>query len=154
MQPHNTRRHILAGALGFAAATAFAPAGAAPAPGGIERANVRLVRDFIMAMQAPGADFAAILNRYLAPDTAVRWSDSKPIAHGIDAALAQLIASYPKDALFSVAIREVFAHGPLVSTYRIDTITMPGRKPIRAAFAGVHVVRGGKLVEYCDYAVR
>ena len=30
---------------------------------------------------------------------------------------------------------------------------MPGRKDMTAAVAGVHVVKGGKLVEYCDYII-
>lgn len=158
-----TRRHFLAmGGFGLAATATIGAAtiGATTAsatdsthPSEAEQANIRLVEDFIRAFSDPKADFATLMDKYVAPNASVRWSDSQPAVYGPKAALDQLMAHYPKNATFSINIREIFAHGPLVSTYRVDTMSMPGHKDFSAAVAGVCVVKGGKIVEYCDYII-
>ena len=154
MHTNGTRRHFFAiGALGLAATATNAAASDAPAQSGAEQANIRLVQDFIAALLAPHADVRALLDQYLAPNASVRWSDSRPAVYGPMAAADAMIASMPSGATFSIDIRQIFAHGPLVATYRADTMKMPGRPDFSASVAGVHVVKGGKIVEYCDYII-
>jgi limonene-1,2-epoxide hydrolase len=67
------------------------------------------------------------------------------VAYGPAAAAAAVAPTMPPGSSLSVEIHEIFAHGPLVSTYRTDTIRFPGQPAMTPSIAGVHIVKDGKI---------
>ena len=149
-----TRRDLLvAGGLGFLAMTVLnTPAHAKDAVlTEAERDNVKLVKDFLASWNTPPLDIDKIVAQYFAPNAAVRWTDDAPPAIGVEAAAAAAKAGMPDGAVAQIEIYDIWAHGPLVATSRLDVIKIPGKPDSLFKTAGVAVVKNGKFVEYCDY---
>jgi limonene-1,2-epoxide hydrolase len=154
-----TRRKLLiAGGLGLTASAPVLHAATpqTPLPAGTtaaERANVKLMKAFWAAWDAQNLDIDGLLERYMAPDVRVRWTDDAPVAKGLKDAAAAAKAGLPAGSRAILKIHGLFAHGPLVASNRIDTMKIPGKPDQIFNTAGVAIVKGGKIVEYTDYIV-
>jgi limonene-1,2-epoxide hydrolase len=154
-----TRRKLLiAGGLGLTASATVLHAAAAQAllPSGTtaaERENVKLMKAFWAAWDAQNLDIDSLVERYMAPDVLVRWTDDAPVAKGAKAAAAAAKAGMPEGSRGVLRVHGLFAHGPLVASNRVDTIKIPGKPDAIFNTAGVAIVKNGKIVEYTDYIV-
>jgi limonene-1,2-epoxide hydrolase len=120
----------------------------------IEQANVKLIRDFLASWDNPALDIDKIIADYFAPTATVRWTDDSSPAVGVAAAAAAAKAGMPPGAVAHVDVYDIWAHGPVVATSRLDTVKVPGRPDTLFKTAGVAVVQNGKIVEYCDYVIK
>ena len=149
-----TRRDLLvAGGLGLLATTVLnTPARAKDSVlTEAEKDNVSLVKEFLASWNAPPLDIDKIVAHYFAQNASVRWTDDAPPAIGVVAAAAAAKAGMPDGAVAQIEIYDIWAHGPLVATSRLDVIKIPGKPDSLFKTAGVAVVKNGKFVEYCDY---
>jgi limonene-1,2-epoxide hydrolase len=160
-----TRRNlIVAGGLGAIASALHSPAAeakAAPASADAgpkmtdtEKANVKLVRDFLAGWDDANLDIDKLVGEYMAPNVAVRWTDDMPAAIGPEAAAKAAKAGMPPGSSAVIKIYRVFVRGPVVTTSRLDRIKVPGKPDQLFPTAGVHIVKNGKIVEYTDYVVQ
>jgi limonene-1,2-epoxide hydrolase len=149
-----TRREVLvASGLGLLATTILnTPARAKDAVlTEAEKDNVRLVKEFLASWNTPPLDIDKIVAQYFAPNASVRWTDDALPAIGVEAAAAAAKAGMPDGAVAQIEIYDIWTHGPLVATSRLDVIKIPGKPDTLFKTAGVAVVKNGKFVEYCDY---
>ena len=119
-----------------------------------EQANIKLVKDFLGSWNSPALDIDKLIAQYFAPNASVRWTDDSPPAVGVAAATAAAKAGMPSGAVVHIDLYDIWAHGPVVATTRLDTIKTPGKPDIVFKTAGVAVVHEGKFVEYCDYVIK
>ena len=160
MNSTTTRRKLLiAGGLGIAAGATVVRAATpqtAVSSGttAVERQNLKLLKAFWADWDTGDLDVDRLVERYMAPDVLVRWTDDTPALKGNAAAAAAAKASMPKGSRALIRLHGLFAHGPLVASNRIDTIKVPGKPDVIFNTAGVAIVKDGKIVEYTDYIVR
>jgi limonene-1,2-epoxide hydrolase len=147
------RTFFLAGAIGtlsLAAVAGDAETVDAPAAGQ-EKANVKLVEDFIKSWGATDAESVMHSSSYLADDATLRMFEDKPPVIG-PAAYAAGFKSFISDgSRISVKILQTFAKGPMVANSRVDTVTAPGKPDQIIKVAGVFIVKNGKIKEWDDY---
>jgi len=138
------------GALGLATIADDAEAADAPAAGP-EKANVKLVEEFIESWGAKDADSVMHSASYLADDATLRMFEDKPPVIG-PAAYAAGFKSFISDgSRIRVKILQTFAKGPVVANSRVDTVVAPGKPDQVIKVAGVFVVKNGKIKEWDDY---
>ena len=118
-----------------------------------EKANVKLVKEFLASWSKPDLDIDKLTARYIAPTASVRWFDDEPVTIGPEAAAAAAKRAAGNDVRMETKIHGVFARGPLVATSRVDTIKLPRKPDGSFNIAGVIIVKDGKFLEYCDYVV-
>jgi limonene-1,2-epoxide hydrolase len=159
MNSQSTRRELLIGS-GLAllwAATSVQPAGAKTTDSiglsELEKANVKLVREFLASWNKPDLDIDKLTAQYIAPNAPIRWFDDEPVAFGPEAAAVAAKRAAGNSVRMETKILEVLARGPLVATSRVDTIKIPGQPDESFKTAGVCIVKDGKFHEYCDYIV-
>ena len=116
-----------------------------------ERANIRLVRDYLAAWDSPTADIDKIVAQYMAPDVLLRWFDDEPAYVGREAAAEAAKKDAPDGVHVISDILDIFAVRSLVVTSRIDTVKLPGKSDQVLKVAGVCVVKKGLIEEYVDY---
>lgn len=116
-----------------------------------ETANLRTVREFLAAWDQPNLNIDELLDRYMAPNAAVRWFDGEPPVIGPKAAAESAKRTAGDQLRVAIEILDVFAHGPLVATSRIDTVKVPGRPDLVVKTAGFHILRNGRFEEYADF---
>ena len=153
-----TRSAFIAAGLGLSAAALTARPVAAEAADAhalteTEQANVKLVEALFAEWNNPNLDLDKFVARYMAPQAIIRWSDDMQAA-GPEAAAKQLKAGMPPGARVSIKVHKIFARGPVVATARTDTMKVPGKPDALFEVAGVHIVKDGKIQEYCDYLIR
>lgn len=119
----------------------------------LERANVKLVMDFLAGWNSKDLNIDRHVHQYIAPNASVRWFDDEPAVSGPTAAAEAAKRDVPKGLRVSIKVLDVFAFGPLVATSRVDTIIRPGRQDEVMRIAGVHIVKELKIQEYVDYIV-
>ncbi|MGE0444617.1 MAG: limonene-1,2-epoxide hydrolase family protein [Vicinamibacterales bacterium] len=149
-----TRRTLLFGG-GMALAGAFAPSLSAAARTekdwtAAEKANVKVVNDFIKALEDKnGAGLVAAF----APTGRTRMT-----AHTqVPAVPPEQFRKAMEDGLFKTGgvqfkTLETHAQGPLVTNVRIDRITSPkGQQDLY--YMGVFFLKDGKIVEWNDYEI-
>src|SRR5262245_5685722 len=120
-----TRRDLLvAGGFGLVATTVLgAPARAKDVTlTETEEANMKLVQDFLASWTKAPVDVDKIVAQYFAPNASVRWTDDAPPSIGVEAAAAAAKAGMPDGAVAQIDIHDIWAHGPLVATSRLDVI--------------------------------
>jgi limonene-1,2-epoxide hydrolase len=149
---------LIAGGLGLAASVPVIRAATPQAslPNGTtaaERENVKLMKSFWADWDAQNLDIDRLVERYMAPDVLVRWTDDAPVAKGVKAAAAAAKAGLPEGSRAVLRVHGLFAHGPLVASSRVDTMKIPGKPDAIFNTAGVAIVKNGKIVEYTDYIV-
>jgi limonene-1,2-epoxide hydrolase len=118
-----------------------------------EKANVKLIKDFLASWDDAHLDIDKLVAQYMAPNASVRWTDDTPAVYGPKAAATAAKAGMPDGARAIIKILDIFARGPLVATSRVDTIKVPGKPDVIFDTAGVHIVKDGKIQEYADYIV-
>lgn len=118
-----------------------------------EKANIDLVTRFLESCTAKPFDVDKLVATYFAANATVRWADNMPAAIGADAAIAAAKPLMPAGSWIEIQTFDIFACGPLVATSRLDIIKIPGKPDTTLPIAGVHVVKDGKFIEYCDYIV-
>jgi hypothetical protein len=119
----------------------------------IEKANVKLFREFQDSFDMPTLDIDKVMTRFLAPDASVRWFDDEPRHEGRGAATKAAKEGYGNDLRVNAHIIKLFVRGPLVASSRVDTIKRPGKPDEILKIAGVCIIKGGKIQEYCDYII-
>ena len=148
----HTRRNILLGA-GLLVAGAAVPAGAAvrsekdwtPA----ERANVKVVNDFLAAMEQKKPEALVAL---LAPDAKARMTAHTPQPAMSPEQFKGAIGKFLADGGVQFKVLETHAQGPLVTNVRIDRITAKtGQRDLH--YMGVFFLRDGKIAEWSDYEI-
>jgi limonene-1,2-epoxide hydrolase len=149
------RRELLVGAgAALLASTAVDAHAAGPRPlTQSEMANLKLFREFQDSFDSPTVDIDEVLTRYLAPDASVRWFDDEPRQEGREAAAKVAKAGWVKGMHVHARIIGLFAHGPMVASSRVDTIKRPGKPDEILKIAGVCIIKGGRIQEYCDYII-
>jgi limonene-1,2-epoxide hydrolase len=159
MNHQTTRRKLfIAGGLGLVATAMRSQSVAAKAiaSNGLtaaEKANVKLIKDFLASWDDAHLDIDKLVAHYMAPNALVRWTDDMPAVYGPEAAATAAKAGMPDGARAAIKILNIFARGPLVATSRVDIIKIPGKPDAIFNTAGVHIVKDGKIQEYTDYIV-
>ncbi|MBK7949239.1 MAG: nuclear transport factor 2 family protein [Deltaproteobacteria bacterium] len=111
-----------------------------------ERANVKVVDDFIAAWSDP--DKAAT---FLAPEASVRMEEDKPAIVG-QKAVADAFKGFMKPGVtLHVKTLRTTVHGPVVLNKRVDTLKTKDQPDQVFPVVGVFVVKNGKIVEWTDY---
>jgi limonene-1,2-epoxide hydrolase len=149
---NTSRRSLLvASGAGLLAAAAVGTRAHAKTMTSTEKANIKLLKEFLAEFSSPDVDLEVVMQKYIAPTGSVRWADNLPAVIGPIAASAQARQLMPKGASATFKYLDIFARGPVVATSRIDTIIIPGKAKTLYPIAGVHVIKDGRLVEYTDY---
>lgn len=121
-------------------------AGADVAGNKTERANVKVVDDFIAAWSDPDKAVG-----FLAPEASVRMEENKPAIVG-QKAVADAFKGFMKPGVtIHVKTLRTTVHGPVVLNKRIDTMKTAGQPDQVFPVVGVFVVKNGKIVEWTDY---
>jgi limonene-1,2-epoxide hydrolase len=118
-----------------------------------EKANVKVVDDFMQSWAKPDID-AAKLAAFLTDDCVLRMQEDKPAITGKAAAAEAMGKLLVNDMRFGIVSHTTFARGPLVANDRTDWVINKGVKGASFGVAGVFVVRGGKIKEWSDYVLK
>jgi limonene-1,2-epoxide hydrolase len=139
------------GALALAGLASAAEADTAAPAAGPEKANEKIVDDFIKTWSAKDFDADKVCATFLADDASVRMVEDKPPLVG-PAAVAAGFKSFTTDgSRVKVKILQTFAKGPVVVNSRVDTLVAAGKPDQAFKVAGVFVVKNGKIKEWTDY---
>jgi len=142
-----TRRNVfVAGALGAVAVTGLAKTAAAEAKGDTQKANIKVVNDFIKAWDDPDKSVT-----FLADNASVRMVEDQPAIVGPTAVAAAFKGFMGPGVKLSVKILKTDAEGPVVTNKRVDTMTVPGKPAQAFPVIGVFVVKKGKIIEWTDW---
>lgn len=154
-QPHDvTRRTLLiAGGIGAMAAAWPASAGAACASSewtAVEKANVKVVTDFLAAWEA--GDVERIV-KFLTDDSLVRLTahTQRPPLAG-PAPVADAARKFFSTSSLKFKVLETMASGPIVVSNRIDRNTTK-TGIVDYYYLGVFFLKDGKVKEWSDYEV-
>ena len=125
--------------------------GADPPKAGPEKANMRVVGDFMKSWGAKDADGVILSSTYLADDASLRMFEDKPPVVGPAAYAAGFKSFIAAGSRIKVKVLQTFAKGPVVVNSRIDTVVAPGKPDQVIKVAGVFIVKNGKIREWDDY---
>jgi limonene-1,2-epoxide hydrolase len=141
------RTLFVAGGVAAVAATLVdsGPAAAA-APSAAEKANLKLVEDFVNSWSDPDKSVT-----FLASDASVRMEEDKPAIVGPAAVGAAFKGFMTGGVKLTVKFLSNEVLGPVVVNRRIDTLITPGKPDQPFKVVGVFVVKGGKIKEWTDY---
>lgn len=114
--------------------------------GAIEKANVKVVDDFIAAWSDP--DKAVT---YLSPEASVRMVEDQPPIVGQPAIAAAFKGFLTPGVTLGVETLQTTVHGPVVMNKRIDTLKTEGKPDQVFPVVGVFLVKNGKITEWVDY---
>ena len=142
-----TRRNVfIAGAVGAVAAAGLANSAVADAKSDEQKANIKVVEDFIKAWNDPDKSVT-----YLADNASVRMVEDQPAVVGPANVAAAFKGFMGHGEKLDVKILKTFAEGPVVTNVRVDTLTTPGKGAQAFKVVGVFIVKKGKIVEWADY---
>jgi limonene-1,2-epoxide hydrolase len=141
-----TRRTLLAAAAIVAISAPGLATRAVAAETDTEKANVKVVNDFIAAWDNP--DKAVT---FLADKASVRMVEDQPAVVGPQAVGAAFKSFMTPGTSLTVKTLSTTVHGPVVLNKRVDTMKVPGKPDQAFPVAGVFVVKDGKIVEWADY---
>jgi limonene-1,2-epoxide hydrolase len=130
---------------GSAEAAAWTPTEWGPA----EKASVKIVNDFLAALDAGNLDAHLAL---LADDAKVRNLAHTPAAPVNPEGLRKILANFLKPGAVRVKTLDTIALGPMVINTRIDRITSVNGVT-DMYYMGVFFVKDGKIKEWSDYEV-
>jgi limonene-1,2-epoxide hydrolase len=141
------RTAFVAGALGAVAVAGLGKTAiAAESSGDAQKANIKVVNDFIKAWDDPDKSVT-----FLADNASVRMVEDQPPVIGPAAVGAAFKGFMGPGVKLSVKILKTYAEGPVVTNKRVDTLTAPGKDPQAFKVVGVFVVKKGKITEWTDY---
>lgn len=141
----NRRRYAAMAAL-FAILTLGLSTSALAEGNATERANVKVVDDFIAAWSDP--DKAVT---YLAPEASIRMVEDQPPIVGPTAIAAAFKGFLTPGVTLTVKTLRTHVHGPVVMNKRVDTLKATGKPDQVFPVVGVFVVKNGKITEWVDY---
>ena len=139
------RTFLIAAVLGLVALAAMACVSDA-VESATEKANMRVVADFIASWDDP--DKAAT---YLSAGASVRMVEDEPAVIGRAAVAAAFKTFMTPGMTLKVDTLSTTAHGPVVLNKRIDTLKTQGKPEQVFPVVGVFVVKNGKIEEWTDY---
>ena len=143
------RRSVLMGALGAAALFCVdGVASAAQATEG-EKANIKLVTDFVNAMSAKDLNKALTM---FADDGVYRVTETAMPVTGPDGVRSRL-AMLLEQSQVDWTIHETWAKGPMVINHRTDKFVNTTR-PLNWEGVGVFFIANGKIKEWHDYTIK
>ncbi len=144
---HNLNRptFFIAGLLCLAAVAGMVSSSAA-AESATEKANMKVVADFIASWDDP--DKAVT---FLSADASVRMVEDEPAVVGPAAIAAAFKGFLTPGVTVTVETLSTTAHGPVVLNKRIDTVKTPDKPDQVFPVAGVFIVKEGKIKEWADY---
>ena len=146
-----SRRGVIgSAAVGALMLGAFATRAEAKGWSAEEKANVKVVNDFLKA--AEGHDAAAPMV-FVASDAVYRMTETSPPDKGHDAIVKRLKTFVDTADAISLKVLSTFAAGPIVINHRIDKFTSKTR-PLLFEGVGVFFVKDGKIKEWTDYTIR
>lgn len=148
-RPHSSVATKLVALASLVALGAFVVASPALADGEgnkTERANVKVVNDFIAAWDNP--DKAVT---FLAPEASVRMEEDKPALVGPKAVGDAFKGFMAPGTKLHVKTLRTTVHGPVVLNKRIDTLKIKDKPDQVFPVVGVFVVKNGKITEWTDY---
>jgi limonene-1,2-epoxide hydrolase len=146
-----TRRKLfLAGGLGAIALAAAKSANAVDV-GGVDKANIQLVKDFCKAWADDPPDSENMANHFLAEDCIVRFGETIAPVTGQVAAAALFESFLGNGQRYDLRILETFAHGPIVVNSRMDSTIRGARTIHPTPVVGVFFIKDGKIKEWSDY---
>lgn len=146
LHPHSATRALVA-LVAFGLTLGLTTGARADVQGNkAERANVKVVDDFIAAWSDPDKAVS-----FLAPEASVRMEENKPAIVG-QKAVADAFKGFMKPGVtLHVKTLRTTVHGPVVLNKRIDTMKTKGQPDQVFPVVGVFVVKNGKIVEWTDY---
>lgn len=147
-----TRRQTLLAPTAAIPAVALLPAqGSAATPlSAVEKANLDTVLEFIALWGEP-ATTAAGLAAFLTDDCVIVTNESRPTALGRAAAEA-MFADYLARGRIRMEVLGSYAFGPAVLVGKLDTFIRGGTAGATSPFAGVFVLRDGRIRHWTEYA--
>jgi limonene-1,2-epoxide hydrolase len=144
---------LIAGGMGLVGSAITDSAEAAvwtPTEWGLtEKASVKIVNDFLAALDAGNLDAHLAL---LADDAKVRNLAHTPAAPVSPEGLRKMLANFLKPGAVRVKTLDTIAQGPMVINTRIDRITS-ANGATDMYYMGVFFVKDGKIREWNDYQV-
>ena len=139
------RTFFIAGLLCMAAVAGMAGSSAA-AESATEKANMKVVADFIASWDDPDKAIT-----FLSADASVRMVEDEPAVVGPAAVAAAFKGFLTPGVTLTVETLSTTAHGPVVLNKRIDTVKTPDKPDQVFPVAGVFIVKEGKIKEWADY---
>ena len=115
-----------------------------------EKANVKLVNDFIAAFSS--RDMSKVLP-FLADDCVYRINETSPPVTGHEGVRMRLASFVEMSDKVQWDILDTYARGPMVINHRIDRFISTTR-PLTWEGVGVFFVKDGKIQEWFDYTIR
>ena len=150
-QVEATRRGLLGTAtVGALMIGAFASRAEAADWTATEKANVKVVNDFLDATQPK--DMTKLVN-YLSPECVYRMTETSPPDKGYDAITQRLRQFVDSADKIEFQILATYASGPIVINHRIDKFTS-ATHPLLFEGVGVFFLQNGKIKEWTDYTIR
>jgi len=116
----------------------------------LERANLRVVRDFCAAWSTRDRDRIYPL---LAADAVYRMSETVPPVTGPEGVEERLGSWIESSQQIEFRILETYAKGPVVVTHRIDRFVSTTR-PLTWEGVGVFFVQEERIKEWQDFTIR
>lgn len=145
----NRRRQFAAAAAVIAVLTLGLATHATAGESAAEKANIRVVNDFMAAWSDPDKAVG-----YLAPEASVRMVEDQPAIVG-QKAIAETFKSFMTPGVtLKIETLETTAHGPVVMNKRIDTMKTVDKPDQVFPVVGVFLVKNGKITEWTDYLDR
>jgi limonene-1,2-epoxide hydrolase len=141
-----TRRSLFVAAFLAVVAVSGLPGTSFAGGSTAEKANKKVVADFIASWSDPDKAVA-----FLASDASVRMVEDQPAVVGTAAVAAAFKSFLTPGVTLTVETLETTAHGPVVMNQRIDTMKTSGKPDQVFRVVGVFVVKDGKITEWADY---
>ena len=146
-----TRRGLIGSAtVGALMLGAFATRAQAAEWTALEKANVKVVNDFMAAAQ--GKDLAKPM-AFLTADCVYRMTETSPPDKGHEAITTRLKSFVDTADAIKFDIYSTYAAGPIVINHRLDKFTSKVR-PLLFEGVGVFFLKDGKIKEWTDYTIR
>ena|SRR5262245_47652099 len=144
-----TRRRVLITGLAGSCAAIMSPAALAAAATAEENQNVKVVVDFCKAWATHDIDQ---LIPFIGENCAIRWSERSQWISGRDAVIARMKQLLDTTERVELEIVETYPKGSLVLNERIDRTARQGQVNSHR-LSGIFFVKGGKIIEWSDYAM-
>ena len=121
----------------------------------VEKANLKVVDDYLKAFEDPKADTAALIRTYMAPNATVRFSQDFPMITGVDKIIEAMKGFTAKGERYEIKTLRSLVRGSMVVNDRLDSTFYPdGKKEGPTPVVGVFLIKDGKIQEWFDYAAK
>ena len=145
-----TRRGIIVTGVSMLLSSKFVSESGAAEMTSSEKANVRVVNEFMKGWAAPDAPGAKQAGDFT-DDCVVRLGEKIPPIRGNAAVLAAFEQFLAKGARFEIKVFGSCAMGPVVINSRTDAPIVSGSAVNATRVVGFFLLRDGKIVEQSDF---